>query len=95
MLFVPPEFNKKMLHHIYNSNLALLSKMRKGFELTYRELKDIENIPATLMICYLNDFKDAKHKLIDAKSVLKTYKNPLAYIYFKDSLRILRKMKYN
>ena len=92
MLFEPPQFNKKLLHHIYNSVLIAIQKLHKN-----KDVSEIEvlRIPHTLMICYLNDFKDAKHKLIDAKSVLKTYKNPLAYIYFKDSLRILRKMKYN
>ena len=95
MLFVPPEFNKKMLHHIYNSNLALLSKMRKGFELTYRELKDIENIPATLMICYLNGFDDAKNQLILAKPLLKAAENKIVYVAFKEAMRILRKMKYD
>ena len=95
MLFVPPEFNKKMLHHIYNSNLALLSKMRKGFELTHRELKDIENIPATLMICYLNGFDDAKNQLILAKPLLKAAENKIVYVAFKEAMRILRKMKYD
>ena len=95
MLFEPPEFNKKMLHHIYNSNLALLSKMRKGFELTYRELKDIENIPATLMICYLNGFDDAKNQLILAKPLLKAAENKIVYVAFKEAMRILRKMKYD
>lgn len=92
MLFEPPQFNKKLLHHIYNSVLIAIQKLHKN-----KDVSEIEvlRIPHTLMICYLNDFKDAKHKLIEAKSVLKTYKNPLAYIYFKESLRILRKMKYN
>lgn len=92
MLFEPPQYNKKLLHHIYNSVLITLQKLHKNKEVSEME---VLRIPHTLMICYLNDFKDAKHKLIEAKSVLKTYKNPLAYIYFKDSLRILRKMKYN
>lgn len=92
MLFEPPQFNKKLLHHIYNSVLIAIQKLHKN-----KEVSEIEvlRIPHTLMICYLNDFKDAKHKLIEAKSVLKAYKNPLVYIYFKESLRILRKMKYN
>ena len=47
------------------------------------------------MICYLNDFKEAKQKLIDAKLVLKQYENPEVYIAFKEALRVLRKMKYS
>ncbi len=45
------------------------------------------------MICYLNGFDEAKQKLIDAKSLLKTFENPTVYISFKEALRILRKMK--
>jgi hypothetical protein len=52
-----------MLYHIYNSNLAVLAKLKKGL-LTVSEHKDLENVPSTLMICYLNGFDDAKEKLV-------------------------------
>ena len=93
MLFEPPKFNKKMLFHIYNSNIALLKKLQKGHSLSKREHKDLENLPSTFMICYLNGFEDAKQKLIDAKVILKPFAN--VYLSFKESLRILRKMKYD
>ncbi len=92
MLFEPPQYNKKLLHHIYNSVLITIQKLQKNKEVSEME---VLQIPHTLMICYLNNFREAKHKLIDVKNILKAYKNPLAYLYFKDSLRILRKMKYN
>ena len=93
ILFQPPEFNKKMLFHVYNSNISLLNKLEKGLVLNEREQKDLENLPSTFMICYLNGFEDAKQKLIDAKLLLKPY-TPV-YLSFKESLRILRKMKYD
>lgn len=93
MLFQPPEFNRKMLHHIYNSNIALLRKLEKEISLSEREMKDLENLPSTFMICYLNGFEDARQKLIDAKLLLKPYKN--IYSSFKEALRVLRKMKYD
>ncbi len=93
MLFQPPEFNRKMLHHIYNSNITLLRKLEKEISLSEREMKDLENLPSTFMICYLNGFEDAKQKLIDAKLLLKPYKN--VYSSFKEALRVLRKMKYD
>jgi len=95
MLFEPPKYNTKMLHHIYNANLAVLSKFQKGITISEREEKDLENFPYTLMICYLNGFQDAKQKLIDAKPFLKSNQNPLVYLNFKEAMRILRKMKYN
>lgn len=94
MLFEPPEYNRKVLYHIYNSNLALLHKLQKGMAITHREIKDLENLPSTLMICYLNGFDDAKQKLIDAKAILKAQKASV-YLSFKEAMRILRKMKYN
>ena len=93
MLFQPPEFNKKMLFHIYNSNIALLKKLQKGLSLTEREHKDLENLPSTFMICYLNGFDEAKQRLIDAKALLKPFNQ--VYLSFKEALRILRKMKYD
>jgi hypothetical protein len=95
LLFEPPAYNKKILHHIYNSNLALLHKLQKKLQLTERDEKDLENLPSTLMICYLNGFDDAKQKLIDAKPFLKTQSNTSVYLSFKEAMRILRKMKYN
>lgn len=94
-LFEPPEYNRKMLFHIYNSNISLLSKLEKSLSLSEREKKDLENLPSTFMICYLNGFDDAKHKLIDAKPLLKAFENPTVYVSFKEALRILRKMKYD
>jgi hypothetical protein len=93
MLFQPPEFNKKMLFHIYNSNLILINKLQNGNALNERELRDLGNLPSTFMICYLNGFDEAKQKLIDAKDLLKPFSQ--VYLSFKEALRILRKMKYN
>ena len=93
MLFEPPEFDKKILFHVYNSNLSLINKLEKGIKLTDNEFRDLENLPSTLMICYLNGFEEAKQKLIDSKLILKPYSE--IYLSFKEALRILRKMKYD
>ncbi|HCQ13115.1 ATP-binding protein [Flavobacterium sp.] len=95
MLFEPPQYNRKVLFHIYNSNLSLLNKLQKGFELSDRENKDLINVPSTFMICYLNGFDEAKQKLIEAKPLLKQHKNPTVYVNFKEVMRVLRKVKYN
>jgi hypothetical protein len=95
LLFDPPQYNRKMMYHIYNAMLALLDKLQKGLELSPREQKDLENLPQTLMICHLNGFEDAKQKLADAKPYLKAYPNYSVYLAFKEAMRILRKMKYD
>jgi hypothetical protein len=94
-LFDPPQYNRKMMFHIYNSNLSLLQKLQKGIALAENEKRDLLNLPSTLMICYLNGFEEAKQKLIDAKPLLKTIENPMVYVNFKETMRILRKVKYD
>src|SRR5690606_37108392 len=59
LLFDPPQYNRKMMYHIYNANLSLLHKLEKGTPLSEREKRDITNLPSTFMICYLNGFEDA------------------------------------
>ena len=93
ILFQPPSFNKKILHHVYNNNISLLQKLENQRTLTKSEQKDLENLPSTFMVCYLNGFENAKQKLIDAKQLLKPF--PQIYSSFKESLRILRKVKYS
>lgn len=95
MLFNPPQYNRKLLHHIYNANLSLLKKLETNQNLSEREKAEVENLPSALMICYLNGFEDSKQQLIGAKRLLKSVENSLVYQSFKDVMRVLRKMKYN
>lgn len=95
MLFEPPQYNRKMMYHIYNANMSLLQKLHKGIVLSSNEEKELENVPSTLMLCYLNGFEEAKQKLIESKPFFKSHPNSLVYQGFKEVMRILRKMKYN
>ncbi len=94
LLFEPPQYNRKMMYHIYNANLSLIDKLNKGIPLSEREQKDLLNLSSTLMICHLNGFNEAKQKLIDAKPLLKAWPDEQVYISFKEAMRVLRKMKY-
>ncbi|OEK09547.1 AAA family ATPase [Flavivirga aquatica] len=94
LLFQPPQFDKKVLHHIYNTNNAILEKLKKGIPLTKSEETDLKNLPATYLICYLNLFHEAIYKLNEAKPYLKNYGKQL-YGLHKEALRILRKVKYS
>lgn len=94
LLFNPPQFDKKILYHIYNANNALLAKLKNGNKLTGREEKDLLNLPATYLICYLNNFEKAIEKLEASRELLREYGGNF-YQGYKDSMRILRKVKYN
>lgn len=93
ILFQPPSFDKKLLHHVCNNNISLLQKLENQRILTKSEQKDLENLPSSFMVCYLNGFENAKQRLIDSKQLLKPF--PSIYSSFKESLRILRKLKYD
>ncbi|WP_417290471.1 ATP-binding protein [Corallibacter sp.] len=94
LLFQPPQFDKKVLHHIYNTNNKILEKLKKGLTLNNNEKADLKNLPATYLICYLNLFHEAINKLHEAKPYLKNF-DLNAYKHYKESVRILRKVKYS
>lgn len=93
ILFNAPEYDKKVLHHVFNANNALVEKLSRGVTLNNRQEQDLKNVPATYLLCYLNGFEDALNKLQEAKPYLKPFKN--IYASYKESVRILRKLKYN
>ncbi|WP_424492649.1 ATP-binding protein [Salinimicrobium sp. GXAS 041] len=94
LLFEPPQFDRKSLYHIYNTNNTLIEKIRKNIPLTPHEKKDLHYLPSTYLICYFNGFEDAMERLENSKFLLKEYSDEL-YQLHKDSSRILRKVKYN
>jgi len=94
LIFEPPLYDKKTLHHIYNANIAVLKKIEKEISLTPHEKKDLSLLSDTLLICYVNGFEEAKDIMENAKPLIKKYDIPI-YQSIKESLRIIRKMKYN
>ncbi|WP_299126681.1 ATP-binding protein [uncultured Winogradskyella sp.] len=94
LIFEPPRFDKKMLHHVYNTNNSILEKLEKGTPIANHELTDLENLATNYLLCYLNDFEDALPKLEHAKPYIKKYSTKL-YKSYKETIRILRKVKYN
>jgi len=94
LLFEAPQFDKKVLHHIYNANNAILNKLKKGLTLNIPEQRDLNNISATYLICYLNLFHDAIDRLKEIKPYLRAIGGDV-YTSYKETMRILRKVKYS
>lgn len=93
-LFSPPQYDKKALRHTLNSNNALMDRLKQGAELTSEQISDLKKVPATYLICYFNGIEAAITRLKSAKNLLYNY-NEEAYVLYKKSMRILRKVKYN
>ncbi len=94
LVFEPPQYDKKTLHHIFNANNALLGKLQKNIPLKPTEEQDLKHLPDTYLICYLNGFEEAKEQLDSARLLLKE-RDRTIYLTLKEALRILRKVKYN
>ncbi len=94
LIFEPPQYDRKTLHHIYNANNALIQKIQKNRTLTKTEVMDLKAAPATYLICYLNGFEEAKEQIETLRGLVKT-KEEAVYNNLKESLRIMRKVRYN
>ncbi|MEN1783933.1 MAG: ATP-binding protein [Bacteroidota bacterium] len=94
LLFEPPQYDKKTLHHILNSNNALLQKLEQGIALNPTEKTDLNYLPDAYLICYLNGFEEAKARMERARPMLKKVDSN-SYQSLKKTQRILRKVRYN
>ena len=94
LLFEPPIYDKKSLHHSFNASNALVQKLNRKHDLTPREKRDLGNLPDVYLICYLNGFEEAKDRMETLRPLLKSYDRE-TYLSLKEALRILRKVKYN
>ncbi len=94
LIFDPPQYERKTLHHILNTNKSLLRKLVKGISLKPTEIKDLQRFPATTLICYLNGFEEAEELMLSSRKLLKE-RDAEIYSSLKEALRILRKVRYN
>ena len=94
LIFQPPQFNQKELHHIFNHCNTLLNKLKNELPLTANELNDLQELPTHYLICALNNFPTALAKLTALKPYLKSLNNKTSYIKHKEAMRVLRKIKY-
>ena len=94
LVFDPPQFDKKTLHHIYNTNNVLVKKIENKVTLTAGEKKDVQYLPDSYLICYLNGFEEAQEQMDYSAPILKQWDRNI-YQSLKLAQRILRKVRYN
>lgn len=94
-LFEPPVYDPKIIHHIYENSNQIVAKIENKVPLSVTEHEDVFRLPNNYLICYLQGFLDAKEQLEKAKDYIKNLKNKTTYIKYKDTLRVIRKLKYH
>lgn len=95
LLFEPPQFDKKLLHHVFNNCNAILEKLKKNLPLTEIELEDVHEMPTYYLICVLNKIPNAFIRLKESELLLRNLEDKTGYIKYKEAVRILRKVKYS
>ncbi len=94
-LFEAPKFDQKILDHIYNNNNRIVRKIEKDTPLSVTEYEDINKLPTSYLICFLNGFPKAMEQLKKTKNYIKNMADKTTYVKYKDVMRILRKVTYN
>lgn len=94
-LFDPPQFDPVMIKYIYKKNNKIVEKITNNIPLSIKEHKNVTQLPINYLICYLNGFVDAKERLEKAQKYIKNLDDKTTYIKYKDTIRILRKVKYH
>ena len=94
-LFEAPQYNKTILHHIYNNNKAIISKIEKNIPLSDTENLAVLKLPTTYLICYLNGFTIAINQLKKVKNYIRNLTDKTTYIKYKETMRVIRKVIYN
>lgn len=95
LLFKPPQFDKTVLHHIFNHCNTIVQKLKNNHPLTEAEKKDILELPTNYLICVLNNIPNAFTKLRESKQYLKNLTDKTSYIKYKEAVRVLRKVSFN
>ena len=94
-LFEAPQYNTDVLEHIYENNNHIITKIESNKPLSVTEYEDVVKLPTSYLICYLNGFLEAPQQLKKAKNYIKNLADKTTYIKYKETMRVLRKVKYN
>lgn len=93
-LFKPPKLNDTMIQHIYENSNRIVAKMNTQEPLSVLDHEDVLRLPTNYLLCYLHGFLDAPEQLRAAKEYIKNLEDKTTYVAYKETMRILRKVKY-
>ncbi len=94
LLFEPPIFNPSVIDFLMKKNFKLLRKLKHQETISEKDARSLRDLPKTYLLSYLNGYLDALDLLKEAKNLIKGY-NEEVYRIYKDTLRVIRKVRYN
>lgn len=94
-IFKPPEFDAEVVLDMYNNCNLIIIKIEGKIPLSVAERADVLKLPTNYLMCYLEGFLEAEVQLKKAKEYIKKLENSAVYLKYKETLRIIRKVKYH
>ena len=69
--------------------------MEAEIPLSIAEQEEVYKIPTNYLLCYLNGYTDVVGQLKKTKNQLKGMEDKTTYVKYKETMRVLRKVKYH
>jgi hypothetical protein len=93
-LFQPPVFENEVITNLYNNCNLIIEKIQHKKSLSILEQEAILRMPTDYLICYLHGFLEVEEVLKKAKDDIKELEDKATYLKYKETLRVIRKLKY-
>ncbi len=94
-LFRSPQFDDRLIQHLYQNNNTIISKIENKIPLSVLEHEDVQRLPTNYLLCFLHGYLDSGEQLRKAKNYIKNIEDKTTYIKYKEAMRAIRKVKYN
>jgi hypothetical protein len=93
-LFQPPIFDDEVVTNLYNNCNLIIKKVEQEKPLSATESEAVLRLPTNYLICYLHGFLEVEELLKKPKDFIKKLEDKATYLKYKETLRVIRKVKY-
>jgi hypothetical protein len=93
-LFQPPIFDGDVITNLYNNCNLIIQKVEQEKPLSAMEYEAVLRLPTNYLICYLHGFLEVEELLKKPKDFIKNLEDKATYLKYKETLRVIRKVKY-
>jgi hypothetical protein len=93
-LFQPPIFKDEVIINLYDNCNLIIKKIEQKKPLSILEQEAALRMPTNYLICYLHGFLEVEEVLKKSKDHIKKLEDKATYLKYKETLRVIRKVKY-
>jgi len=93
-LFQPPIFDATVIINLYTNCKLIIKKIEQKKRLSLIEQEAVLRLPTHCLICYLHGLLEVEELLKRQKDYIKELEEEATYLKYKETLRVIRKVKY-